>query len=104
MQNARVRLRPITLDDAIHYERLLGNDWDSIKTTATIPCPCTEAAAREWLAPRMKMPSYLFAILRQPDDEFVGAIGLVAKLGIGKVKTTLVNAALYAYRQVSFGR
>lgn len=79
MQNAKVRLRPITLDDAIHYERLLGDDWDSIKTTATIPCPCTEATAREWLAPRMKMPNYLFAILRQPDDEFVGAIGLVAK-------------------------
>ena len=78
MQNANVRLRPITLDDAIHYERLLGDDWDAIKTTATIPCPCTEAAAREWLAPRMQMPNRLFAILRQPDDEFVGAIGLVA--------------------------
>ena len=77
MQCSKVRLRPLTLDDAIHYERLLGDDWDTIKTTATIPHPCTEAAARAWIAQRMDKHPNLFAILRQPDDEFVGAIGLV---------------------------
>ena len=72
-----VRLRPLIIDDAVHYERLLGDDWNTIKTTATIPHPCTEAAAREWIAQRMSKHPNLFAILRQPDDEFVGAIGLV---------------------------
>ena len=75
----QVRLRPLTIDDAVHYARLLGDDWDTIKTTATIPHPCTEAAARAWIAQRMGNHPNLFAILRQPDDEFVGAIGLVAK-------------------------
>ena len=67
------------VDDAVHYARLLGDDWDTIKTTATIPHPCTEAAAREWIAHRMSKHPHLFAILRQPDEEFVGAIGLVEK-------------------------
>ena len=79
MQNVKVRLRPLVLDDAVHYARLLGDDWDNIKTTATIPHPCTEAAARTWIAQRMDKHPNLFAILRQPDDEFVGAIGLVEK-------------------------
>ncbi len=73
----QVRLRPLTIDDAVHYARLLGDDWDTIKTTATIPHPCTEAAARVWIAQRMDKHPNLFAILRQPDDELVGAIGLV---------------------------
>ena len=75
----QVRLRPLTIDDAVHYVRLLGDDWDTIKTTATLPHPCTEAAARTWIAQRMDKHPNLFAILRQPDDEFVGAIGLVEK-------------------------
>ena len=79
MQYAHVSLRRLTLDDAVHYERLLGDDWDNIKTTATIPHPCTEAAARTWIAQRMDKHPKLFAILRQPDDEFVGAIGLVER-------------------------
>jgi RimJ/RimL family protein N-acetyltransferase len=72
----KVRLRKLTLDDAPHYERLLGDDWDTIKTTGTIPCPCTAAAAREWLTQRLSKHEHFYAILRQPDDEFVGAISL----------------------------
>lgn len=79
MQATLVRLRPLTLADATHYARLLGDDWDSIKTTGTIPCPCTEEAAREWLVQRLVVHPHMFAILRQPDEEFVGAIGLVEK-------------------------
>ena len=79
LQTGKVRLRPLTLDDAIHYERLLGNDWDTIKMTGSIPHPCTEAAAHEWLAERLGKHPHMFAILRLPDDEFVGAIGLIEK-------------------------
>lgn len=82
-QNAKVRLRPLLLDDAAHYARLLGDDWDSIKTTATIPHPCTEAAARDWLALRLEKNQHMFAILRLPDDEFVGAISLMEQNGQG---------------------
>lgn len=77
MQATLVRLRPLTLYDAPHYARLLGDDWDSIKTTGSIPCPCTEEVALEWLAQRLGRNPHMFAILRQPDDEFVGAIGLI---------------------------
>lgn len=77
MQSGKIRLRPLTLDDAVHYERLLGDDWETIKTTGTIPCPCTEAAAREWLAQRLSKHAHFYAILRMPEDEFVGAIGLI---------------------------
>jgi RimJ/RimL family protein N-acetyltransferase len=72
----KIRLRKLSLDDAPHYERLLGDDWDSIKWTATIPFPCTEAAAREWIGQRLGKHEHFYAILRQPDDEFVGAISL----------------------------
>jgi RimJ/RimL family protein N-acetyltransferase len=77
----KIRLRKLTLDDAIHYERLLGDDWDAIKWTATIPYPCTEAAAREWIGQRLSKHEHFYAILRQPDDEFVGAISLTDEIG-----------------------
>ncbi|MBI1762201.1 MAG: GNAT family N-acetyltransferase [Acidobacteria bacterium] len=80
MQATLVRLRPLSLADAAHYARLLGADWESIKTTGSIPYPCTEAAAREWLAQRLDWHPHMFAILRQPEDEFVGAIGLVEQV------------------------
>lgn len=77
LQSEKITLRALTLDDAAHYADLLGDDWDNIKTTGSIPFPCTEEAARAWLAQRLGKHPLMFAILRQSDDQFVGAIGLL---------------------------
>jgi RimJ/RimL family protein N-acetyltransferase len=80
MQSALITLRPATIDDATHFARLLGDDWGSIGMTGTIPYPCTEPAAREWLARRFDtLEEQLFAILSNADGEFVGTIGLIPK-------------------------
>jgi len=71
-----VTLRPLAVDDAPHFARLLGSDSAAIRMTATIPDPCTEEAARRWLADRLAKEGSHFAILAGPAGEFVGSIGL----------------------------
>lgn len=85
LQSTRLCLRPLTLDDAQHYARLLGNDSASVQMTATHPDPCTEEAARHWLAHRLAGDEQMFAITRLPDGEFVGAIGLLTVAPTGVV-------------------
>ena len=72
-----ITLRPLTLDDAIHYERLLGTDSAAIQMTATLPDPCTKAGARAWIEPRLNRGERLFAIVTTPGQEVVGALGLI---------------------------
>lgn len=76
-----ITLRPLTLDDAIHYERLLGNDSAAIQMTATLPDPCTEAGARAWMEPRLNRGERLFAIVTVAEQEMIGALGLIEQPG-----------------------
>lgn len=77
LRSDKLILRPLTIDDAIHYERLLGEDSASIQMTATIPDPCTEAGAREWLTLRLGRGERLFAI--EASGEVVGTIGIIER-------------------------
>ena len=79
MQFGKVTLRPVTIDDAVHFARLLGDDWGSIGMTGTIPYPCTEEAAREWLTRRLSTDEQMFAIISDVDNEVVGTIGIIPK-------------------------
>jgi RimJ/RimL family protein N-acetyltransferase len=76
LRSATIVLRPLALADAAHFARLLGDDWGSIGMTGTIPYPCTEEAAREWLAQRLGKGNHMFAIVSVADREFTGSIGL----------------------------
>ncbi len=81
LRSDKLILRPLTVDDAVHYARLLGDDSASIQMTATIPDPCTEADAREWLTLRLGRGERMFAILKAADDEFVGTLGMIQQPG-----------------------
>jgi len=72
-----ITVRPLRLDDAVHYERLLGNDSAAIQMTATLPDPCTEAGARAWMEPRLSRGERLFAIVTAAEQEMLGALGLI---------------------------
>lgn len=76
--STKIRLRPLLLTDAVHYARLLGDDSASIQMTATHPDPCTEEAARFWLANRLAGEDQMFAITRVSDGEVVGVISMLA--------------------------
>ena len=75
LRSDKLVLRPLTLDDALHYARLLGDDSANIQMTATIPDPCTEAGAREWLTLRLGRGERMFAI--EAGGEVVGTIGMI---------------------------
>jgi [ribosomal protein S5]-alanine N-acetyltransferase len=77
LQSEKVSLRPLRLDDAGHYARLLGDDSAAIQMTATLPDPCTEEGARAWLTHRLGRGERLFAIVNAADQEVVGTIGLI---------------------------
>jgi [ribosomal protein S5]-alanine N-acetyltransferase len=83
LHSDKLILRPLTIDDAIHYERLLGDDSASIQMTATIPDPCTETGAREWLTLRLSRGELLFAI--EADGAVVGTIGMIEQPGASYV-------------------
>jgi RimJ/RimL family protein N-acetyltransferase len=80
LSGALVALRPIEAADARHFARLLGEDREAIFRMERIPYPCTEEAAREWIA-RPRPGGSLFAILRRSDGEFVGCIGMAGPAG-----------------------
>jgi RimJ/RimL family protein N-acetyltransferase len=81
LQSDKIMLRPLTVDDAVHYARLLGDDSAAIQMTATIPDPCTEAGARAWIEPRLNRGEHLFAILSAANHEMAGALGLIEQPG-----------------------
>lgn len=84
----RLTLRPLELTDAKLFARLFGDDRDAVAMTATLPNPCTEDEAHKWIERRIAGSSRGFAIHRQRDDLFVGAIGFdgtpdLVELGFG---------------------
>lgn len=68
-------LRPLEIEDAIHFERLLGDDPAALRQMAQMPVPCTEAAAAEWIATRLGPGAHIFGILQRSDESFVGVVG-----------------------------
>lgn len=71
-----VRLRPLQREDARHFARLLGDDQESILRMETMPYPCTDEAAREWIELRLRSGDQSYAVLREADRLFVGSIGM----------------------------
>jgi [ribosomal protein S5]-alanine N-acetyltransferase len=72
----RLSLRPLQVDDAPHFARLLGDDHEALRMLSSLPDPCTDEAARAWIAGRDRQPGQLYAIERLTDGAFLGAIGL----------------------------
>ena len=70
------------MDDAHHFARLLGGDSASVQMMETVPDPCTEQAAREWIEMRSRPSGHVFAILRTEDHEFLGSIGFGGSLEV----------------------
>ena len=75
IRSKRLTLRPLTIGDARHFERLLGGDSASVQMMETVPDPCTEQGARKWIEEKTRPSGHVFAILRNEDQEFVGSIG-----------------------------
>lgn len=73
--SARLVLRPLSPDDAEHFARLLGDDRPALRQMAQMPDPCTEPAARAWIASRLGPGAHVFAILRRHDRAFIGVVG-----------------------------
>ena len=63
------------IDDAHHFARLLGCDSPSVQMMETMPDPCTEQGARQWIEKKTGPSGHVFAILRNEDEEFLGSIG-----------------------------
>jgi len=74
LRSERLLFRHPQPTDAAAIADLLGNDPEGVRMTARIPEPCTEAAARAWLATVAEEP-WTWAILRREDQAFVGMIG-----------------------------
>ena len=75
LHSDRLLLRPLRLDDAPEFVRLLGDDYEAVSTMSHMPWPCTEDAAQGWILLGFHSGARLFAIVRQPDHAFLGAIG-----------------------------
>jgi RimJ/RimL family protein N-acetyltransferase len=69
-----LRLRPISVDDAPHMVRLLGEDREAVMCMARMPWPLTLEGARQWLRNIAKAET-VFAILRPSDGAFLGTVG-----------------------------
>lgn len=74
LETARLRLRPLTTDDAATMAGLLGDDHDAIQMTSHVPDPCTVDGARGWIELRSGEGSYPFAI-EDGSGTMVGVIG-----------------------------
>lgn len=75
LTTGRLRLRPLVPEDAAAIAGLLGPDPQAVRMTARIPEPCTEEAARQWIALRAAPEGRVFAIERRADGTFLGVIG-----------------------------
>lgn len=74
LTTARLRLRPLTTDDADAMAGLLGDDHAAIQMTSHVPDPCTVDGARGWLELRTSPEgSYSYAI--EADGTMVGVVG-----------------------------
>jgi 8-oxo-dGTP diphosphatase len=75
LAGARVTLRPIAATDAKAMAALLEHDAEATSMTARIPVPCTEAEALAWIQVASGPPAHTFAIVRDADGAFLGAVG-----------------------------
>lgn len=76
LRSDRLILRPLIPNDAAHFARMLGTDPEGAHMTASIPDPCTEEAAREWIRLRTAPGvGRIFAVTHAQSGEFMGAIG-----------------------------
>lgn len=71
----RLILRPLELTDALYFEEQLGDDLEALRQMAQMPVPCTEEAARDWIASRVGPEASVFGILRRSDTGFIGVVG-----------------------------
>ncbi|MGE4293749.1 MAG: GNAT family N-acetyltransferase [Desulfovibrio sp.] len=69
-----LRLRPISVDDAPHLVRLLGEDREAVECMARVPWPLTLEGARQWLLTKGTSET-VFAVLRPSDRAFLGTVG-----------------------------
>lgn len=84
LKSPRLILRPLIPNDAVHFARLLGPDPAGVRMTASIPDPCTEEAAREWIVQKASPGTgRIFAITHAQSGEFMGAIGFGDSPGNG---------------------
>jgi len=74
---ARLRLRPLRLDDAEAVEGLLLGDSAAIAMTARIPDPCTADAVRPWIAGVVGTGDTAWAVTLRSGDVFIGCVGLI---------------------------
>jgi 8-oxo-dGTP diphosphatase len=74
LDTARLRIRPLTPDDAEPLERLAG-EWEVAKYTARIPHPYPPSAAAEWIAANDDDNEIALAIERRSDGAFIGCCG-----------------------------
>ena len=74
LQSERLILRRLRLEDAEDFVRLLAEDREAILMMSRMPYPCTEAAAREWIAMHTQ-PGAAFAVTRRVDVALLGMIG-----------------------------
>jgi RimJ/RimL family protein N-acetyltransferase len=72
----RLRLRLLKATDAADIARLLVNDPEAVRMTASMSEPMNEAAARDWIERRTSPDQHVFAILLAISGEFIGSIGL----------------------------
>jgi RimJ/RimL family protein N-acetyltransferase len=75
LDSTRLLLRPLLSDDAVHFARLLGDDHAALQQMAQMPDPCSEPAARDWIASRLGPGAHVFAIVRRQDGSFLGVVG-----------------------------
>ena len=79
IQTNRLILRPFTVDDAPHVQRLAG-DRAVAETTLLIPHPYPDGAAEQWIgtheATFEKGEGVVFAITGREDGALLGAISL----------------------------
>ncbi len=84
LRSPRLILRPLIPNDAVHFARLLGPDRAGVRMTASIPYPCTEEAAREWIVQKASPEAgQVFAITHAQSGEVMGAIGFGDSPGNG---------------------
>jgi len=75
LKTARLRLRPLRGMDAGAMAALLVGDPAAVVMTERVPLPCTEAAAREWIALRTGPEEHAFALTMLEDGSFAGCMG-----------------------------
>ena len=72
----RPLLRPMCVDDAAAFARLLRSDPEGVRMTGSIPEHCTEQQAVQWIAKRTASAAdRMFAIIADGNGEFMGGVG-----------------------------